>query len=79
MTLMISYLVISKVNLAYERYMEARRAIGHALASLRELNQLLLVYTKGHSDIAKLWRVDMTNRIIDLIDCTVRVIRVSFS
>jgi predicted membrane chloride channel (bestrophin family) len=77
MTLMISYLVISKVNLAYERYMEARRMIGHALAALRELNQLLVVYTQSHGEIAKLWRQDMTNRIIDLIDCTVRVIRVS--
>ena len=39
MTLMISFLIISKVNLSYDRYMNARSSIGHALLLLRELNQ----------------------------------------
>lgn len=46
MTLIVSFLVISKVNLTYERYMMARHAIGHGLAALRELNQAVLFYTQ---------------------------------
>ena len=45
MTLIVSFLVINKVNLAFGRYMDCRHAIGHALAALRELNQAALQYT----------------------------------
>ena len=45
MTLLISYLIVAKINLSYERYMTARHAIGSALSSLRELHQLVLAYS----------------------------------
>lgn len=46
MTLIISFLVISKVNMGYERYMSARNALGDALTTLRELNQLAFTYSE---------------------------------
>jgi predicted membrane chloride channel (bestrophin family) len=45
MTLIVSFLVVNKVNLAFGRYMDCRHAIGHALSALRELNQSALQYT----------------------------------
>ena len=42
MSLLIAYLGVSKVNLAYERYMGAQIATGHGLMVLRELNQFIL-------------------------------------
>ncbi len=81
MTLLISYLVVSKINLSYDRYMKARYAIGAALSRLRELHQLALSYTFPNSAekesivTVKDWRIQLTERIIDLMDCTMRVIR----
>jgi hypothetical protein len=57
MTLLVSHLVVSKVNLGYERYMKARHAIGHALTCLRELNQLIMTYSRRHGNgTARMWR-----------------------
>ena len=56
MTLIISYLVVAKVNLSYDRYMDARHSIGHALSALRELNQLAMMYTVINCETAILWR-----------------------
>ena len=59
MTLIVSFLVISKVNLAYDRYMNSRHAIGHALAALRELNQSALLFTQHlapSDELASKWR-----------------------
>jgi len=76
MTLIISYLVVSKVNLAISRYMEARVAVGNALCCLRELNQLALMYTeRDRSNTADIWRDNVKRKIISLLDCTCHVIR----
>lgn len=79
MTLLISYLVVAKINLSYERYMKARFAVGNALTRLRELNQLALSYTfQGQGDKEKsvhMWRVQLTERIIELMNSTMRTIR----
>jgi predicted membrane chloride channel (bestrophin family) len=59
MTLIVSFLVISKVNLTYDRYMNARHAMGFAFSALRELNQAALVYTQHVPTCNKLasdWR-----------------------
>ena len=57
MTLIISFLVVAKVNMSYDRYMSSRHEIGHALACLRELNQTSLVYSQKYrnSEAAKKW------------------------
>jgi hypothetical protein len=50
MTLMISFLVISKVTLSYDRYMHARDAIGHAMLLLRQLNQTCIMMQPGQNN-----------------------------
>ena len=98
------------VNLAYDRYMKARHAIGFALAVLRELNQAAITYTQHlppSDKLASQWRTQVgicsaaghafiwktapanrktyflrflsqnTRRIIDLMDSTIRVLKVS--
>lgn len=79
MTLLISYLVVAKINLSYDRYMKARYSIGTALSRLRELHQLALSYTfpgsSGKETTVHTWRIQLTERLIDLMDCTLRAIR----
>jgi predicted membrane chloride channel (bestrophin family) len=80
MALIVSFLVISKVNLTYDRYMQCRHATGHALAALRELHQTALTFTATRrrpcSRAAMAWRAKVTAKVIDLLDCTIRVIKV---
>ena len=60
MTLIVTFLVINKVNLAFDRYMQSRHAIGHALSALRELNQSALLFTDhlaaNKNALASEWR-----------------------
>ena len=54
-----AFCAVSQVNLAYDRYMKARHAIGHALSALRELNQAALTYTEHlptRDKFASRWR-----------------------
>jgi hypothetical protein len=55
--LIISYLVVGKVNLTYDGYMNAPlpHAIGHALSSLGELNQLVMAYYGQTNVPARKW------------------------
>lgn len=61
MSLIVSYLVVSKVYLSLDRYMAARTWTGHALMGLRELNQLALTFTEGQSGMeTRLWRREVS-------------------
>lgn len=76
MSLLIAYLGVSKVNLAYERYMGAQIASGHGLMILRELNQLALTLTENFSgEEADEWRNVTQQSIIQLIHETVATLR----
>jgi predicted membrane chloride channel (bestrophin family) len=76
MSLLIAYLGVSKVNLAYERYMTAQISTGHALMILRELNQLALTLTENCSgEEADEWRSTTHQSIIQLIHETVATLR----
>ena len=56
-SLIVSYLVVSKVYLSLERYMISRSWAGHALTTLRELHQLVLTFSEGQSAVeARIWR-----------------------
>ena len=104
MTLIISFLGLAKVNLSYDRYMSCRHSMGHALSSLRELNQVAMTYTQNkNGKEATQWRQEVrlplyhyevclqswthcspsisfyfqvTTRIVDVIDCLIRVLKV---
>ncbi|KAL7524672.1 hypothetical protein ACHAXR_000670, partial [Thalassiosira sp. AJA248-18] len=76
MSLLIAYLGVSKVNLAYERYMSAQIATGHAFMILRELNQLSITLTEQYDGVAADgWRRDTKQTIIQLIRETVATLR----
>ena len=45
MSLLVSYLVVSKVYLSLDRYMEGREAVGGAMGAMRELHQAALIYS----------------------------------
>lgn len=76
MSLIIAYLGVSKVTLALQRYMNAKRTIGCAVLSLRELNQLAMILTENDtSEQARAWRKEVKVRIIAQIDITIRVIQ----
>jgi hypothetical protein len=86
LTLLVSFLVINKVNLAYERFREARAHVGNAFLHLRELNQLMLCFSSSsrclsttqehqqHGQIHR-WRSDGVVMIIQLLDATQIVIQ----
>lgn len=75
MSLIVSYLVVSKVYLSLERYMLSRSWAGHCLTSLRELNQLVLTFSEGQSAVeARIWRREAREKIMDLLQSTIRVV-----
>lgn len=49
LTLLVSFLVISKVNLAYDRYWKVRTLAGDAYRQLRELVQIVVAVSMNHS------------------------------
>lgn len=76
MSILIAYLGVSKVNLAYERYMSAQIATGHAFMILRELNQLSITLSdQCHGFDADEWRKDTKQSIIQLVHETVATLR----
>lgn len=77
MTLIVSFLVINKVNLAYERYMQSRHVLGRALSSCRQLNQVALLYTEHLVPKEKTahWRYETVVQIVELLEATTRVIQ----
>ena len=76
MSLLIAYLGVNKVNLAYERYMGAQRDSGHAFMILRELNQLSITLTERYDNAeANEWRDDTKRAIVQLIHETVATLR----
>lgn len=86
MTLLVSFLVISKVNLAYDRFREARRAVGDGFLRLRELCQLVATTAeaakaeagqddKEEQERIETWKSTCVDRIMDLLDKTNIVIQ----
>jgi predicted membrane chloride channel (bestrophin family) len=57
MSVIVSFLIVQKISLAYGRYMEARALAGKLLFSCRELVQLSIVLTEVDSGVeASTWR-----------------------
>lgn len=74
--LLVSFLVINKVYVALDRYMAIRSTLGQAFCSLRSLNQLAAVFTeKQTDDPAQAWRAKMQSAVIEICDCTIRVLK----
>lgn len=79
MSLIVSFLVVSKVNLAFDRYMEAARASWLAFLSLREVHQwaIFLTSTAAGTEKSKIpqWRHKTKTKLVELMDCTIRVVK----
>lgn len=73
MSLIITYLVVSKVYLSLDRYMNARTYSGQALFALRELYQLVLTYIEPQTAApsADLWLREVRGGIFSRKDSSV--------
>jgi hypothetical protein len=60
LTLLVSFLVINKVSLAYERFRLARMHTGNAFLQLRELMQMSICFAKKSSSLPLLWKGSTT-------------------
>jgi predicted membrane chloride channel (bestrophin family) len=60
MGIMVSFLVVSRSKISYNRFMEIRRHLGEAYRSCRELIQFTCIYTLSHeTPEAKSWRQEV--------------------
>jgi len=60
MSLIVSFLVVQKINLAFDRYMKARVAIGRTLVSCRDLHQMVMTFTANDaSRQGSSWRLEV--------------------
>jgi len=91
LTLLVSFLVISKVNHAYDRYKAVRYHIGKGTMVLRELIQIAITIssTKSKNNDGyvnndpdndrekelRYWRSECVAKVIDIIDTTTRVLQ----
>lgn len=71
MGLLVSFLVVARSRISYDRFMEIRRHLASAYRSCRELAQFTCVYTfKTQSEAAKKWRQDVAYHTILLLRVT---------
>ena len=86
LTLLVSFLVISKVNLAYDRYRAVRYHAGQGAAVLRELIQMVITVSStslsNNNNInddqgkeLRYWRSECIVKVTDIMDTTVRVLQ----
>jgi len=75
MSMMVSFLTVTRSNIAYSRFMEGRSHLGLALKSCRELIQLGVTFTRyDKSREAREWRKVLSRRTIVLLRTVVAVL-----
>ena len=68
MSVMVSFLVVTRVSIAYSRFTEARDYLDSAMLSTRELIQHIICFTRyDDSPGAKKWRSEISRRSIVLL------------
>jgi predicted membrane chloride channel (bestrophin family) len=76
MGLLVSFLVVSRSTISYNRFMEIRRYLAETYRSCREITQYTCVYTfKTQTPKAIEWRQDMAYRTILLLRVTMDMLR----
>ncbi|KAL3941226.1 MAG: hypothetical protein SGARI_000673 [Bacillariaceae sp.] len=84
LTLLVSFLVISKVNLAYDRFRAVRKHAADAFLELRELIQQVISVSSNDSPRDKndeltkqlqLWRMECVDKVSSLMEITVKVVK----
>jgi len=75
MSVLISFLVVSRVNIAYARFMENARLMTDLFRNCRELVMNAMSFTRQfRSEASKDWRLDVCRRVIVLLKVTVSVL-----
>jgi len=75
MSILISFLVVSRVNIAYTRFMENARLMTDLFRNCRELVMNAMSFTRQFSsEASKDWRLDVCRRVIVLLKVTVSVL-----
>ena len=77
---LLAFFLVTRVNIAYRRYMQQGSNVDICMRSMRELMQMVCVCTlDDHSDGARKWRYLMAHRIISLLYATVALLEVSYT
>jgi predicted membrane chloride channel (bestrophin family) len=75
MSMMVSFLIVTRSNIAYKRFMESRSGVTHLLRASRELMQHAVTFTRvDDSDGAQKWRGYLARRTIVLLRTVVEVL-----
>lgn len=75
MSMMVSFLMVTRSNIAYARYMEARMDLSNATTACRELISYATTFTRyDKSANAQKWRMDLARRTIKLLRTMVTVL-----
>ncbi|VEU40908.1 unnamed protein product [Pseudo-nitzschia multistriata] len=85
LTLLVSFLVVSKVNLAYDRYRAVREYAGRGSTLLRELIQMAMAISIAHSNNnienserekeLRQWRLECVEKVKELLNSSVCVLQ----
>jgi predicted membrane chloride channel (bestrophin family) len=76
MSMMVSFLIVTRSNIAYSRYMEARKDLSDAMTACRELISHAVAFTRYEQGYdAKKWRTDLSKRTIKLLMSVVSVLK----
>lgn len=75
-TMVMSFLLVSRVTTALARYSEARNHIGSMLRGARELIQYTIIFSMVDNDdiAAREWRNEVAYRTLSLLRCSIAVI-----
>ena len=75
MGILVSFLVVSRSRISYQRYMEIRRHLGEAYMACRELGHFSCLYTLDYdTEAARSWRAEVAYRTIVLLRVTMDVL-----
>lgn len=81
LTLLISFLVISKVTLSYDRYKAVRQYASQAAIALREFIQLVMMVSNkpisndDQERELRHWRLECVSKVTEILDATVCVVK----
>eukprot|EP00546_Thalassionema_frauenfeldii_P017436 CAMPEP_0178905702 /NCGR_PEP_ID=MMETSP0786-20121207/6423_1 /TAXON_ID=186022 /ORGANISM="Thalassionema frauenfeldii, Strain CCMP 1798" /LENGTH=170 /DNA_ID=CAMNT_0020577341 /DNA_START=99 /DNA_END=607 /DNA_ORIENTATION=+ len=90
LTLLVSFLVISKVNLAYDRYKAVRQYAGQGSIALRELIQMAIAvsntamynHNNNHEEIntdrakeLRHWRLECVTKATEILDASLCILQ----
>eukprot|EP00549_Striatella_unipunctata_P003470 CAMPEP_0118719836 /NCGR_PEP_ID=MMETSP0800-20121206/29744_1 /TAXON_ID=210618 ORGANISM="Striatella unipunctata, Strain CCMP2910" /NCGR_SAMPLE_ID=MMETSP0800 /ASSEMBLY_ACC=CAM_ASM_000638 /LENGTH=98 /DNA_ID=CAMNT_0006627345 /DNA_START=287 /DNA_END=580 /DNA_ORIENTATION=- len=75
MSVLVSFLVVTRSNIAYSRFMQARSELNSAMEACRELVQHAVTFSRYESSAqATQWRAEVARRTVVLLRTSVTVL-----